>query len=119
MKYLFIYNAQSGKLNALLHSAHKMISPSTYQCSLCALTFGNFSEANKWKDFRKSLSCEVIFLHKDEFERQYQFRYEYPVVLSMQPPIEQNGLKIIVDTHTLNQTENLDALIALCKQRLV
>ena len=34
MKLIFVYNANSGKLSAALDIAHKIISPSTYQCRL-------------------------------------------------------------------------------------
>jgi hypothetical protein len=40
MKLLFVYNADSGLAAALFDSAHKLLSPQTYACNLCALTHG-------------------------------------------------------------------------------
>lgn len=52
MKLIFVYNAESGKLNALLDIAHKVIKPETYQCFLCALTHDALSEKKAWSDFK-------------------------------------------------------------------
>ena len=32
MKLIFVYNAESGKLNTLFDIAHKVIKPETYKC---------------------------------------------------------------------------------------
>ncbi|MGI8580916.1 MAG: hypothetical protein ACR2KX_01890 [Chitinophagaceae bacterium] len=57
-----------------------MLSPSTYQCNLSALTYGNFSKKQEWKYFVESLSIETVFLHKDEFENQYKIQPVLPSV---------------------------------------
>lgn len=41
MELSFIYNAQSGKTNALIDFTHKILSPETYQNQLCSLIYGN------------------------------------------------------------------------------
>lgn len=76
-KIIFIYNAKSGKLNAALDSVHKMFSPSTYPCELCAITHGAIDAKSEWKAFLKRLSLPVEFYHKDE----YSTNQELPVVL--------------------------------------
>ncbi|RTE53629.1 GTPase [Arenibacter aquaticus] len=68
---VFVYNAQSGIANALLDSAHKMLSPKTYDCGLCAITHGVMGENRKWKDFRRSWGVSMEFLHSDEFSKKY------------------------------------------------
>ncbi|WP_241234677.1 hypothetical protein [Nonlabens ponticola] len=57
-KLIFVYNANSGRINSWLDSAHKIISPSTYQCKLCELTHGAFTEHDEWSRFRESLAGE-------------------------------------------------------------
>ncbi|MEX0288178.1 MAG: GTPase, partial [Flavobacteriaceae bacterium] len=69
-KLLFIYNANSGLGNMLLDGAHKILSPSTYECKLCDITYGAFTERKIWKAFRKESGIEMEFLHKDEFLEQ-------------------------------------------------
>lgn len=37
---IFVYNAKSGLISAFGDMVHKIVSPATYPCSLCALTYG-------------------------------------------------------------------------------
>ena len=37
---LFVYNADGGVVERTLDYLHKLTSPATYSCSLCALTYG-------------------------------------------------------------------------------
>ena len=68
---VFVYNADSGLFNALADMAHKIFSPSTYPCRLCALTYGNFGMRREWRDFVDSLDAQVEFLHADELKGRY------------------------------------------------
>lgn len=70
----------------MLDSAHKLINPESYACSLCALTHGVFSEKEEWTEFKESSSLEMKFLHKDAFLKQYRSKwlpkYNFPIVLA-------------------------------------
>ena len=44
MEIQFIYNAKSGLANSIFDLAHKLISPDTYECNLCKITHGAFTE---------------------------------------------------------------------------
>lgn len=68
---IFVYNADSGKFNALTDSLHKLISPDTYECRLCELTHGFFSEKSEWSKFLKEKNFKATFLHRDEFIDKY------------------------------------------------
>ncbi|MDX1779460.1 MAG: hypothetical protein R3339_11320, partial [Thermodesulfobacteriota bacterium] len=70
-KLLFVYNADTGLFSVITDYAHKIISPKTYPCNLCALTYGNMGMNNKWKDFISHLKVSFGFLHRDEFVKQY------------------------------------------------
>ena len=79
-KLIFVYNANSGKLNAWLDSAHKIVSPSTYDCQLCDLTYGVFKENVEWVRFRESELItnnvrQLEFLHINEFEKNYKSKW--------------------------------------------
>lgn len=74
-KLIFVYNADSGKLNALLDSLHKVVSPSTYSCKICELTHSTVGERKVWKEFREELDVEADFLHKDEFLKLYASKF--------------------------------------------
>ncbi|MEN8142420.1 MAG: GTPase [Thermodesulfobacteriota bacterium] len=106
MKLIFVYNADSGLLNTLMDIGHKIIKPETYTCNLCDLTFGNFSENQKWKEFRESTAIEMEFLHRDEFEEKYQMELPCPVILKGPEP-----LATAIPKERLDEMKSLDELI--------
>ena len=108
MKLIFVYNADSGMVNTLIDIGHKAISPQTYQCNLCDLTFGLISEQKQWKKFRQESDVDMVFLHRDEFEQKYTQKFEYPVVLKQ----DEDELKIAISQAELNQIETLDGLMS-------
>lgn len=68
---LFVYNADAGLLPGLLDAIHKVVSPGTYACSLCALTYGATSMRPEWREFLRQLPARTTFLHRDELRRQF------------------------------------------------
>ena len=70
-KLVFIYNADSGILNALKDAVRKAFAPKTYECSLCAVTYGPVSMKPEWRRFIENLPVEVEFLHRGEFTDRY------------------------------------------------
>ena len=106
MKLIFVYNANSGLLNTLRDIGHKTISPQTYQCNLCDLTFGLLKERKQWQEFRKKSIVEMEFLHKDEFEQNYPQKFDYPVILK-----EEKDLSLLISKQELNQMQTLDELM--------
>jgi hypothetical protein len=77
---IFVYNASSDLFSTITDFAHKILSPSTYDCHLCALTYGNFKEKNEWKTFIENFPVKSIFLHKDEFIKRFKIETALPVV---------------------------------------
>lgn len=49
----------------------KVVSPSTYPCRLCALTYGLATMRPRWRSFVEGLGVLVEFLHRDEFRERY------------------------------------------------
>lgn len=70
-RLLFVYNADTGVFNAALDIAHKIFSPSTYSCQLCALTHSYFEVRAAWQTFVPQLEADCEFMHRDEFRRVY------------------------------------------------
>lgn len=70
-KLIFVYNADSGILNAVKDAVHKTFKPQTYGCNLCAVTFGPVFMKSEWRRFIENLPVPVEFLHRDEFTEQY------------------------------------------------
>lgn len=117
MKLIFVYNAKSGVAQALMDSVHKMVSPETYDCNLCAITFGLVAEDPLWKTFRKNSDHDMVFLHSDEFEKQFRSkwlpRYEFPIVLTE----ENNELLIFITSEEINAMKNSEELIELIMKK--
>ncbi len=111
MKLIFIYNADSGVLNTVKDIGHKLFSPDTYDCLLCSLTHGTFRENPEWKTFREHSTCEMVFMHRDEFEKTYAKKMEYPVILK-----ETNTLDIAISKEELESFKNLTGLIDAVQQ---
>ncbi|NTU68628.1 MAG: GTPase [Chlorobiaceae bacterium] len=110
---IFVYNADSGPISGLFDLGHKILSPSTYQCSLCTLTHGPFSEKEAWTAFRKTMGVPMEFLNRDEFEKKYDLRFEYPVILR-----KNNNIEVLLSKKEIDGLEGLDALIAVVKKRM-
>ncbi|RTQ51432.1 hypothetical protein EJV47_06405 [Hymenobacter gummosus] len=68
---LFVYNATSGPGHALLDSLHKVVSPGTYPCKLCGLTYGLTSMRAEWKQFLQTLPLPARFVYRDELPAAY------------------------------------------------
>ena len=68
---VFVYNADSGVFNTLADVAHKIFSPQTYSCNLCALTHSTFGMRDEWKRFLDGLDRPLEFLHADELAARY------------------------------------------------
>ena len=112
MKLLFVYNANSGTINALLDAAHKIVRPETYQCALCDITHGVFKEKESWLRFRESVKIPLEFLHKDEFLKAYKSKwlakYEFPIVLA----VTENGFEVVISKTAFVDIESPEMLIA-------
>ena len=104
---MLVYNADSGSLNALLDSAHKLLNPSTYQCKLCELTYGLVNEKKAWKAFRETSPEEMVFLHRDEFEQQYAQRFDYPFVAR----VNEKDLLLLLSSGDLKAISTTEELI--------
>ena len=63
---IFIYNAKSGLVNEMIDFAHKIVSPGTYDCNLCAMSYGTFTKKKRWSDYINSLPIKSTFRYKDK-----------------------------------------------------
>ena len=112
---VFVYNADSGFVNTLLDIGHKIVSPRTYACNLCAITHSTFSMRDEWKRFVAGLGVPIEFLHRDEIEKQYGIRdVGLPAVFR-----QRNGaLDVWITREEINRCRSLGELEQLVKTRL-
>lgn len=113
---IFVYNADSDLFSTVSDFAHKIISPSTYSCQLCALTYGNFAMKKEWKDFLGELKLNKVFMHKDEFRKKYphESRTSLPAVFG----IREGSLQTVIGADEFRGIGDLKALKQLVGQRL-
>ncbi len=115
MHLVFVYNADAGLFSMLTYYAHKIVSPQTYACSLCALTYGNLGMKRAWKRFVTGLDATIEFLHRDELAERYGVR-DVPLPAVFRPAAA--GLEVWVDAPELNACEDLDALVRVVRARI-
>ncbi len=114
-KILFAYNANSGLLNAMKDWAHKLASPSTYPCRLCALTYDNLGMRRSWRDFICELGVEIKFLHRDELD-QFHALKDAPLPAAF---LQRNGqMNLWITPDEMNACDSLEKLQALVRRKL-
>jgi hypothetical protein len=115
VELLFVYNADSGLFNTLSDAAHKILSPSTYSCNLCKVTYGWFAERSQWRSFVESLDAQCSFLHRDELRRRHPELSGEPLPAVFR--VVDGKAAHCIDADTLNECVDLDALIALIREQ--
>ncbi len=110
-RLIFVYNADSGLFNTLTDAAHKLLSPQTYACNLCAITHTPITMRREWRRFLDDLRIPCTFLHRDEWRRLHPNRdVALPVVLCE----TDDGLTVCLDAERINgctSTTELERLI--------
>lgn len=115
MKLIFVYNADAGIFNAMTDTIHKALSPSTYKCQLCQITYGLTSMQSEWRDFIDELEFEKTFLHRNEFAERYPtMRAELPAVFIE----KEETIEPFMSAGEISQYDDLQALIEAMQQRL-
>ena len=114
-KLVFVYNADSGLFNTVADIAHKVLSPKTYPCQLCALTHSLFSVRDEWTGFLEKLNAECEFLHRDEFEKRHGINgAALPTIFSK----EDNKLTVFMSRYEINRCEDLTTLKRALQEKL-
>ncbi|ACM21097.1 hypothetical protein Geob_2748 [Geotalea daltonii FRC-32] len=112
---IFVYNADSGLFNTLTDIAHKVFSPETYSCNLCAITYGNFGMRQEWKEFLETLEIPMQFLHRDEFHERYGMQgLALPAVLLQ----EGEQLRLLVSADEIGRCADMADLKGLLQEKL-
>ncbi len=105
-KIIFIYNADHGKINAAIDSLHKILSPSTDQCALCAITHNLFGLKSDWQTFLTNLETKTEFLHRDQLDNQlagYLTEAELPLIAIQEADEE---IRILFSSDQLSTMQN-------------
>jgi len=115
---VFIWNADSGLHNAVMDSLHKVLSPQTYSCKLCQLTYGITGPKVGWTEFLKTLGRPVACYHRDEFRQMpmaEQFSgLELPAVLTR----VSKQWQILMTRDEILKIKDLEGLLSELKKRI-
>lgn len=110
----FIYNAQSGAGHALMDYVHKIVSPDTYACSLCSVTYGNLGMHRSWAKYLKALPFKTRFLYKDTMPESLK-----ETALPAAFVVIDGDWKQVINDSQMNEATTLESLISLCDSSLV
>ena len=125
-KLIFVYNADSGGFfTGLKDTLHKSFRRSTYQCNLCAVTFGAFGMKKEWKNFVNDLDVPVEFKKKDKFEFEFlhkdEFSERYNVTNAKFPSaylLDKFRLDLFINQEEMNAVKSIDELKELVSQKM-
>jgi hypothetical protein len=113
-RLLFVYGHDGGALNGLVHYVHKIVSPSTYDCRLCGLTYGPLGQRAAWAQALSTLGMKSEFLHRNEMIARYgRDQLPLPAVFT----VEGDRLVPQISKQEIEGCRDLDALIALLRAR--
>ena len=113
---LIVYNADAGVFAMLADAVHKVVSPATYPCSLCAITYGPVAMRGAWRSFLESLPNAVRFYHRDDFAVAFPgVAVELPAILIADAD---GAPATLVSARELERVEGVQALIDLVWAKL-
>ncbi len=117
---ILVYNADSSLFSLIKDALHKTISPSTYQCNLCSLTFGMIGMRDEWKSFIDKLNIPYTFLHRDEFLNRLKTHphdlgeIKFPAIF-----LNKNGkIGLFINHNEINSCISLDDLMNFLSEKL-
>ncbi len=116
MKLIFVYNSNDTIGSLIKDTAHKIVSPKTYPCNLCRITYPGVTMQEEWEKFIKSLPQEVVFLHRDEFQKQHPNQKDVQLPAAFVE--DAAGFRLIIPHAEINKARNVKDLIEIVKRFL-
>lgn len=114
MKLVFVYNAEAGLVRGIMDSIHKLVSPSTYKCDLCAITYGLTRMKDDWRAWLEQFGGPVQFFHRTDFRQVWPgIDVQLPAILAQ----ENGALKVLVSATELAHIDDVSQLVAILEDR--
>jgi hypothetical protein len=70
-KILFVYNVDLTPFALVSDFVHRIVSPETYPCRLCDITYDRLTMKREWKRFIESLPVRATFELRDRFRKKF------------------------------------------------
>jgi len=113
---VFVFNTYNDILSSVKDYFHRSFSPSTYKCNLSAVLTGPFGMKSSWKKFTEKLPLSVDFLHKDEFQDNYEVNgADFPAIYLNQD----DELKLFITKEEIDTTDSVEELKTIIYDRMV
>jgi hypothetical protein len=114
-KIIFVYNADSGLFHMATDYFQKMVSPGTYSCHLCAITFGSLGMKREWKTFIANLDMPAEFLHRDEFLELYpSMDVKFPAAFVKRG----SDISLLIPHTEINKAKSVEDLMKLVTEKI-
>ena len=114
-RLVFVYNAEAGLVAGAMDTVHKIVSPATYPCSLCAVTYGLVGKRRRWRDWLAAQALPAVFHHRGDFRLAFPAAAAWP--LPLVALARGSELELLLGPETLAPLD-LDALMAATERRL-
>lgn len=116
-RLVIVYNANAGLLAGVMDSVHKIVSPSTYPCQLCAVTYDLTSMKREWRVFLDGLGMEALFHHRPDFRTAFPQAADWPLPLIA---VEEGGiLTPLVSAADFGAIADIPSLIRAVQERIM
>ena len=114
---IFVYNADMSLVGIVTDFVHRAVSPETYPCNLCDLTYDRVTMKRSWKDFISTLPVTPSFLLRN------QFRAKFPAHKEVELPAafteeEDGSLALLISAEEMKGAETLEDLEALVRLKV-
>ena len=109
----FVYNARSGIAHGLMDYVHKIVSPDTYACSLCGVTYGHLGMRRGWANYLRGLPFAIRFFYQDTLPQQAG-----SVALPAAFVVRDGDWEQVVTAEEMNAATTVELLVSLCDQKL-
>jgi len=112
---IFIYNSKSGFMHGVMDLAKKTVSPKTYPCKLCMVTYSGATMNKLWKQYVANLGIRAVFMHKNEFVKTYpKVGIEFPAILLK----TDKTIKMLLSVDDFKEIKDLPDLMSTLNDKL-
>ncbi len=115
-RLLLVYNAEAGLAAGFADLIHKLVSPTTYPCSLCGVTYGVRGMDRGWRAYLAALPLPVAVFHRTDFHA------AYPALAAEALPLiardDGGAVTVLLAAAALAELASVAALIAALDARL-
>jgi hypothetical protein len=113
----FVYNVEATPQALVKDFIHRLVSPETYPCRLCDVTYGRFVKKPGWQLFLWSLPVKTAFYTKGSFVKKFPAwsHQEFPAVFAED---EAGQLSVFISAREFSSIASLAALESEVTARL-